>query len=73
MGRMTAPGEGPPHAAERGGTPEATRDCLRSKEERDEKVAKYYAAQGAQQSLDSLAAYVAALAGSQSSAPRPGR
>jgi len=33
-----------------------------SKEERDEKVAKYYAAQGAQQSLDALAAYVAALA-----------
>jgi len=30
-----------------------------SKEERDEKVAKYYAAQGAKQSLDSLAAYVA--------------
>ena len=30
-----------------------------SKEERDEKVAKYYAAQGAQRSLDALAAYVA--------------
>jgi len=29
-----------------------------SKEERDEKVAKFYAAQGAQQTLESLAAYV---------------
>src|SRR5438270_12891064 len=45
--------------AERGNTTEATlRLVFGSKEERDEKVAKYYAAQGAQQSLDSLAAYV---------------
>jgi hypothetical protein len=33
-----------------------------TKEERDEKVAKYYAAQGAKASLDSLAKYVATLA-----------
>ncbi len=46
--------------AERGATTEATlRLVFGSKEERDEKVAKYYAAQGAQQSLDALAAYVA--------------
>ena len=48
---------------ERGATTEVTlRILYGSKEERDEKVAKYYAAQGAQQSLNSLAAYVAALA-----------
>jgi uncharacterized protein YndB with AHSA1/START domain len=46
--------------AERGATTEATlRLVFGSKAERDEKVAKYYAAQGAQQSLDNLAAYVA--------------
>ena len=46
--------------AERGNATEATLQLLfASKEERDEKVAKYYAAQGARQSLDSLAAYVA--------------
>src|SRR2546421_8019112 len=46
--------------AERGNTTEATlRLLFGTKEERDEKVAKYYAAQGARQSLDSLAAYVA--------------
>jgi hypothetical protein len=46
--------------AERGDTTEATLQLLfDSKEERDEKVAKYYAAQGARQSLESLAAYVA--------------
>lgn len=45
---------------ERGATTEATlRLVFGSKEERDEKVAKYYAAQGAQRSLDALAAYVA--------------
>ncbi len=49
--------------AERGATTEATlRLVFGSKEERDEKVAKYYAAQGAQQSLDSLASYVATAA-----------
>jgi uncharacterized protein YndB with AHSA1/START domain len=49
--------------AERGAATEATlRLVFGSKEERDEKVAKYYAAQGAQQSLNSLAAYVATLA-----------
>ena len=46
--------------AERGNTTEATLQLLfGSKEERDEKVAKFYAAQGARQTLDSLAAYVA--------------
>lgn len=46
--------------AERGTTTEATlRLVFGTKEERDEKVAKYYAAQGAQRSLDALAAYVA--------------
>src|SRR5436309_14250655 len=46
--------------AERGNTTEATLQLLLStKEERDEKVAKFYAAQGARQTLDSLAAYVA--------------
>jgi uncharacterized protein YndB with AHSA1/START domain len=46
--------------AERGDTTEARLQLLfGSKEERDEKIAKYYAAQGAQQTLDSLAAYVA--------------
>ena len=49
--------------AERGGTTEATlRLLFGSKEERDEKVAKYYAAQGAKQSLDALAAHVEPLA-----------
>jgi len=49
--------------AERGATTEATlRLVFGSKEERDEKVAKYYAAQGAKQSLDNLAAYIATLA-----------
>ena len=46
--------------AERGDTTEATLQLLfDSKEERDEKVAKFYAAQGARQTLESLAAYVA--------------
>lgn len=46
--------------AERGDTTEATlRLVFGSKEERDEKVAKYYAAQGAKQTLDALATYVA--------------
>ena len=46
--------------AERGNKTEATLQLLfGSKEERDEKVAKFYAAQGAQQTLESLAAYVA--------------
>ena len=45
---------------ERGATTEVTlRILFGTKEERDEKVAKYYAAQGAKQSLDSLAAWVA--------------
>ena len=45
---------------ERGATTEVTlRILFGTKEERDEKVAKYYAAQGAQQSLDQLAAYAA--------------
>jgi uncharacterized protein YndB with AHSA1/START domain len=49
--------------AERGATTEATlRLVFGSKEERDEKVAKYYAKQGAQQSLNALAGYVATLA-----------
>lgn len=48
---------------EKGTTTEVTMRILYgSKEERDEKVAKYYAAQGAKQSLNSLAAYVATLA-----------
>ena len=46
--------------AERGDATEATlRLVFGSKEERDEKVAKYYAALGAKQTLDALAAYVA--------------
>ena len=46
--------------ADRGDTTEATLQLVfGSKEERDEKVAKFYAAQGAQQTLDSLNAYVA--------------
>jgi uncharacterized protein YndB with AHSA1/START domain len=54
--------------AERGATTEATLQLVfGSKEERDEKVAKYYAAQGAQQSLDALAAYVASRKGSRDS------
>ena len=60
-------GKNDPHAVpttltlvERGATTEATlRLVFGTKEERDEKVAKYYAAQGAKQSLDALAAYVA--------------
>jgi uncharacterized protein YndB with AHSA1/START domain len=49
--------------AERGATTEATlRLVFGTKEERDEKVAKYYAAQGAKASLDSLAKYLATLA-----------
>jgi len=45
--------------AERGATTEATLQLVfGSKEERDEKVAKYYAAQGARQALNALAAYV---------------
>ncbi|MDQ3097710.1 MAG: SRPBCC domain-containing protein [Chloroflexota bacterium] len=45
---------------ERGTTTEAIlRLVFGTKEERDEKVAKYYAAQGAQRSLDALAAHVA--------------
>src|SRR6266540_1194630 len=44
---------------ERGAATEVTlRMLYGTKEERDEKVAKYYAAQGARQTLDSLAAYV---------------
>ena len=47
---------------EKGTTTEVTMRILYgSKAERDEKVAKYYAAAGAKQSLDSLAAYVATL------------
>jgi uncharacterized protein YndB with AHSA1/START domain len=46
--------------AERGNTTEATlRLVFGSKKERDEKVAKFYAAEGAKQTLESLAAYVA--------------
>ena len=45
--------------ADRGATTEATlRLVFGSKEERDEKVAKYHAAAGARQALDALAAYV---------------
>jgi uncharacterized protein YndB with AHSA1/START domain len=48
---------------ERGTSTEVTMRILYgSKAERDEKVAKYYAAAGAKQSLDSLAAYVATAA-----------
>lgn len=48
---------------ERGTATEVTMRILYgTKEERDEKVAKYYAAQGAKQSLDSLAAFVATAA-----------
>lgn len=47
--------------AERGATTEATlRLLFGSKEEKDEKVAKYYAAQGARASLDSLANWAGA-------------
>ena len=64
---MYGMGKDDPHAvkstltlAERGATTEATlRLVFGSKEERDEKVAKYYAKQGAQRSLDSLAAWLA--------------
>src|SRR5437868_12323866 len=49
--------------AERGNATEAKLQLVfASKEERDEKVAKYYAAQGAKQTLESLAGYVATLA-----------
>ena len=49
--------------AEHGAATKATlRLVFGTKEERDEKVAKYYAAQGAKASLDSLAAYVATAA-----------
>jgi uncharacterized protein YndB with AHSA1/START domain len=49
--------------AERGNATEAKLQLVfGSKEERDEKVAKYYAAQGAKQTLESLAGYVATLA-----------
>jgi uncharacterized protein YndB with AHSA1/START domain len=48
---------------EKGAATEVTMRILYgSKAERDEKVAKYYAAAGAKQSLDSLASYVATLA-----------
>jgi uncharacterized protein YndB with AHSA1/START domain len=48
---------------EKGAATEVTmRIVYGSKEERDEKIAKYYARQGAQGSLNSLAAYVATLA-----------
>ena len=47
---------------EHGATTEVTmRIVYGTKEERDEKVAKYYAAHGAKQSLDSLAAYVTSV------------
>jgi len=46
--------------AERGAVTEATlRLVFSSKEERDEKVAKYHAAAGARQALDALAAHIA--------------
>ena len=62
-------GKDDPHAVpttltlvERGATTEVTMRILYgTKEERDEKVAKYYAAHGAKQSLDSLAAYVTSV------------
>jgi uncharacterized protein YndB with AHSA1/START domain len=62
-------GKDDPHAVpttltlvEKGTTTEVTmRIVYGSKEERDEKVAKYYAKQGAQASLNSLATYVATL------------
>ena len=54
--------------AERGATTEATlRLVFGSKEERDERVAKYGAAQGAKLTLDSLAAYAATMKGSRDS------
>jgi uncharacterized protein YndB with AHSA1/START domain len=63
-------GKDDPHAVpttvtlvEKGTTTEVTiRILYGSKEERDEKVAKYHAAQGAKASLHSLATYVATLA-----------
>ena len=62
-------GKDDPHAVpttltlvERGAATEVTMRILYgTKEERDEKVAKYYAAHGAKQSLDSLAAYVTSV------------
>jgi uncharacterized protein YndB with AHSA1/START domain len=68
-------GKDDPHAVpttvtlvERGDKTEVTlRILFGTKEERDEKVAKYYAAQGAQQSLDALAAYVATMKGRRDS------
>jgi uncharacterized protein YndB with AHSA1/START domain len=54
--------------AERGATTEATlRLVFGSKEERDERVAKYSAAQGAKLTLDSLATYAATMKGSRDS------
>jgi hypothetical protein len=54
--------------AERGATTEATlRLVFGSKEERDDRVAKYSAAQGAKLTLDSLAAYTATKKGSRDS------
>jgi uncharacterized protein YndB with AHSA1/START domain len=63
-------GKDDPHAVpttltlvEKGTATEVTMRILYgSKAERDEKVAKYYAAAGAKQSLDSLAAYLATTA-----------
>src|SRR5437773_11114589 len=58
--------------AERGNTTEATLQLLLGrKEEHDEKVAKFYAAQGARQTLDSLAAH-AASASPDHKQPGPG-
>ena len=54
--------------AERGDTTEVTlRLVFGSKEERDERVAKYGAAQGAKLTLDALAAYAATMKGSRTS------
>ena len=54
--------------AERGEMTEATlRLVFGSKEERDERVAKYGAAQGAKLTLDALAAYAATMKGSRTS------
>ena len=54
--------------AERGATTEATlRLVFDSKEERDERVATYSAAQGAKLTLDALAAYAATMKGSRNS------
>jgi uncharacterized protein YndB with AHSA1/START domain len=54
--------------AERGATTEATlRLVFGSKEERDERVAKYSATQGAKLTLDALATYAATMKGSRDS------